>query len=130
MLDDRTSFLGGGAQTGIGEKILGHVLGGDRRTVENRLSESTGLDAKAVGRLLAALAPLVLAQLGRAQRQQNLDADGLSGLLDQERRQLRRQPPSNLGALSSLLDQDGDGEVMDDLVKSGSGLLGRLLRRR
>lgn len=128
-LDGVAGFLGRDP-TGTGEKILGHVLGGRRPAVESRLSESTGLDARTIGKLLASLAPIVLAQLGRAQREQDLDAGGLADLLGRERRQIQRRPPSNLGGLAALLDQDGDGEIADDLTETGAGLLGRLFGRR
>lgn len=130
LLDNLSEFLGGGGQPQIGEKILGHVLGDRQTGVERSLSESTGLDTQAIGRLLATLAPLVLAQLGKARRQQGLDSSGLAGILNQERTQLRRQPPDNLGPLAALLDQDGDGSVVDDLTRTGGGLLSKLFGRR
>ncbi len=129
LLNDLGSFLGGG-QTSMGDAILGHVLGGRRQSVENELSKSTGLDGAAIARLLSMLAPMVLAYLGKKQRRDNLDAGGLADLLGHERRQIRRQPPQNLGVLGALLDQDGDGDVKDDLTKAGVGLLGKLFSRR
>ena len=35
-----------------------------------------------------------------------------------------------LGGLAGLLDQDGDGSVVDDLTGLGGGLLGKLLGGR
>lgn len=129
VLNDVAGFLGRDSSV-IGQKILGHVLGARRPEVESELSQTTGLDAGTIGKLLASLAPIVLAQLGRAQRQQGLDAGGLAELLGQERRQIQRRPPANLGGLAILLDQDGDGDVADDLTRTGIGLLRRLLGRR
>lgn len=130
LLDNLAAFLGGGGEPQIGEKILGHILGGRRAGVVRSLSESTGLDSQAIGRLLATLAPLVLAQLGKTRRKQSLDPSGLAGILNQERTQLRRRPPNNLGPLAALLDQDGDGSVVDDLTRTGGGLLSKLFGRR
>ncbi len=129
LLDNLGGFLGGG-QTGIGEAILGHVLGGRQATVENELSKSTGLDSRSIAKLLTMLAPMVLAYLGKQQRQKGLDSGGLAELLGRERQQLRQQPPANLGILGALLDQDGDGDVKDDLAKAGVGILGKLFSRR
>jgi len=129
LLDNLGGFLGSG-QTGMGESILRHVLGGRQASVESELSKSTGLDSRSIAKLLSMLAPMVLAYLGKQQRQQGLNAGGLADLLGHERRQIRRQPPANLGVLGGLLDQDGDGDVKDDLAKAGIGILGKLFRRR
>jgi hypothetical protein len=65
--------------------------------------------------------------LGKQQRQKGLDAQGLSGFLTGERRAAEQQAPDMMGVLGSLLDTDNDGQVVDDVVKIGSSLLGGLL---
>jgi hypothetical protein len=61
------------------------VLGSDRRNIESALGEATGLDADALAKLLPLLAPLVLAQLGKAQNEKGLDPADLSSMLRKER---------------------------------------------
>lgn len=53
----------------------------------------------------------------------------LAGMLGQERETLRRQGGGG-DLLTSLLDSDGDGQVMDDVLEKGAGLLGGFLKRR
>lgn len=125
LLDDLGGFLGGGQTTG-GDRILGHVLGGKRQAVETGLSRSSGLDMATIGKLLPLLAPIVMGFLGKAQKQQGLDAQGLSSLLTGERQTAERRAPDAMGVLSNLLDTDNDGQVVDDVVKIGSSLLGGL----
>ena len=74
------------------------------------------------------LAPIVLSYL--AQRMFSGGGQGaaspqqLGDVLGQEQQRIQQQGPAG-GLLSSVLDQDGDGQVgIGDLLKLGSGLLG------
>lgn len=114
-----------------GDGILRHVLGGRQQLAQQMASRASGLDGRSVARVMAALAPLVMGALGRMQRQRGLDPEGLAGMLGQERRRLERSAPSGLGGvLTQLLDADGDGSMMDDVARLGSGLLGGLFGGR
>lgn len=113
-----------------GNAILGHVLGTRRAAVETGVSKTSGMGGQQVAQLMAMLAPLVMGALGRVQRQQKLDPGGLSNVLAGERQQVERNNPA-LGGLASLLDQDGDGQIADDLLgKVGKGILGSLFGGR
>jgi hypothetical protein len=124
ILDDVPGFLnqGGG---GAGPGILKHVLGGRQQTVQTGLSQATGLDAGKTGQLLTMLAPLVMGALGRAKRENQLDSKGLSTMLTGEQERLKDTAPGVMGALSRFLDQDNDGNVMDDV----GGMLGKAFRK-
>jgi len=127
VLDDLGGFLGN-ADAGPGEGILRHVLGSRQPAVERGLSESTGLDAGSIGKLLVMLAPVLMGALGKAQRTESLDARGLAGLLGQENDRLSQQQPEAMGLLGQLLDSDRDGDVdASDLASKGIGLLGQFL---
>jgi hypothetical protein len=126
ILDDLGGFLGQGGAGGIGGAILGHVLGGRQRQVETGLSQSTGLDAAKIAQLLALLAPIVMAVLGRRKREQGIDAGGLGDILRGEHQNARRhaEQAGIGGVLGGLLDRDGDGGFLDDLAGMAGGLLG------
>lgn len=109
--------------TATGDAILGHVLGSRRATVEQGVSKSSGLEPKAVNRMLTMLAPVIMGALGRTQREQQLDAGGLAAMLGTERDQALAAKPE-LGMLAGLLDTDDDGQIMDDLGKLGTSVLG------
>lgn len=132
LLSMAGGLLGGGSKATDGDGILGHVLGGKRRAVEQGVAKASGLDAAKVAQLMAMLAPIVMAALGKAKRQNNLDADGLTALLNRERSTVEEQTPGmQQGGLLGLLDMDGDGNVADDIAKIGgsiaaSGVLGKL----
>lgn len=122
ILDSLDDFLGGGSNLGAGSNfgagasILGHVLGGRQQKVETNLGRATGLNAATMSQLLMLLAPIVLGALGRRQRQQGLDPGGLSDLLGGESRRAAEANPQARRGLGALLDRDGDGQVIDDLI--------------
>ncbi|MCK0191168.1 DUF937 domain-containing protein [Arenibacter sp. F20364] len=137
LLDDLGGLFGGGVDQSVikdGAGILGHVFGGKQSNVENALSEKSGVDAGTVAQILKIAAPLVMAYLGRQKAQSNVsDANGLNSLLGS---MLGGQPEQNQSLITTLLDADGDGSVLDDVAgmvmgtgkkKSGlGGLLGGL----
>lgn len=104
-----------------------HILGGKQNSVESGLSQVSGLDSQSITKLLSILAPIVMGMLGRAQRQQGLDAGGLSEMLTGERKRAQSRNPDVGGILGNLLDTNNDGQVIDDVVKLGTSLLGGLL---
>lgn len=109
-----------------GSAILGHVLGAKRDNVETGISKVSGLDQNSTGQLLTMLAPVVMGALGKMQQQQNLDAGGVTNLLDKE----RQETEPALGGFARLLDLDGDGEITDDIINIGSKLLSNWLSKR
>lgn len=124
-LDDLTNVIRNPEALG-GSGILRHVLGDRKGDVEQGLSQASGLDASSIQQLLVMLAPMVMGALGKQQRKEGLDLGGLAGMLAGERRQAKRQMPGAGGLLASFLDQDGDGDVTDDVARMGAGLLGNL----
>lgn len=129
LLDDLAGYFAQ-PDTDDGDAILGHVLGGQRAEAEDAVSRSTGLDTAQVARIMAALAPVLLAYLGRQQREKDLGPDGLSDALARERRQYEQKPPPALGGLAGMLDADRDGDVTDDAARIGVDLLMNWLNKR
>jgi hypothetical protein len=128
ILDDVMGYLGGGGNLADGAGILGHVLGGRQNSIESAVSKSSGVDLGAVTKIMAMVAPLIMGALGKAKRQQGFDAGGLAEMLGQQERAARKTSPSAVDMFSRMLDSDGDGDPMDDIVKMGSGLLGGLFK--
>jgi hypothetical protein len=105
-----------------GAAILGHVLGGNRSAVQNSVSRSTGVDSEQVAQIFAILAPIVLGALGQMQRKKELDPQGVSNLLQEERSTVEK----TASGLTQLLDMDGDGDVSEEVVGLGVNLLSGL----
>ncbi len=133
LLDNLSALLGGQAQgrAADGGGILGHILGGRRPELEQGVAQASGLNMSQVARLLPLLAPIVMAALGRAQRQRGASPDVLSQMLGQEAQVARQAAPDGLlGGLGGFLDRDGDGDFKDDLMaQAGRAALGKLFGR-
>ena len=137
ILDDLGGLFGGGVNQSVmddGAGILGHVFGGKQANVENALSQRSGMDAGSVANILKIAAPLVMGVLAKQTTENKVsDASGMNNLLGG---MLGGQPAENQSLLTSLLDADGDGSILDDvagMVMGGSkkkggigGLLGGL----
>ncbi len=64
-----------------GNSILDHIFGGNKTSVENQLSENTGISMSKIGPILAMLAPLIMGYIGKEKQQNNVSAGGLGDLL-------------------------------------------------
>lgn len=129
LLGGLLGSLGGGsaptAGPASGMAILGHIFGGSGGGA--RIPGVSGLDGNNSTKLLALLAPLVMAALGKLAQGGQLDAGGLSGLLGGESRRISAAPPSALGGLlGSVLDGDGDGNPDLGGVLKSAQMLGSL----
>ncbi len=120
IFDDLGALLGGGPAANDGAKILGHVLGGRRPAVEQNVAKQSGVSTDLIMKLLPILAPLVMGYLSKQKRSQDLDAGSLGAMLNAERQQVETRQPG-LGGLAAILDADGDGSVIDDIIGGLSG---------
>ena len=128
VLDDVIGMVTGGG--GAGESILGHVLGGQRSSVQSGIGRASGLDAATVAKLLAILAPIVMGALGRAKGQGNLDSGGLADVLSRAQDDVRQQAPAQTDLLTQMLDANHDGSIADDVARLGTSVLGGLFGRK
>lgn len=143
ILDNLGGLFSGGVDTSVtddGGKILGHILGGKQNNIENALSQKSGMDAGSVGQILKVAAPLLMGVLGKQTQQQNISSpSALTGLLGGMLGNNSAQ--SEQSFLTSLLDADGDGSIIDDVAgmvlggdnkKKGGigGLLGGLFGKK
>lgn len=119
ILDDISGFFGAGGDAKDGDGILGHVLGGNRGSVESAISKQTGVNASKVSAILAMLAPVIMGYLGKQTKASGGVQSG-SGLGDVLGGLLGGAGNSSIGGniLSSIL---GGGSG-----KSGGGLGGLL----
>lgn len=145
-LGDLLGGLLGGKQAGTKEQIppqfrktldgggiLDHVLGEQKEETAREISEKSGLSLEKVLPLMATLAPILMGMLGKAKRQTNTDASGLGGaLIDMVSKSQSnpRQTAPDLGLAGTLLDQDGDGQIMDDILGMGAKMMGGYLNRK
>ena len=115
-----------------GAGILGHLLGNKQPQVENAISNKAGIDAGSVAQILKVAAPVLMGVLGKQTRENNIsDGSSMNTLLGS---MLGGQPKENQSLITTLLDADGDGSVLDDVAgmvlgsnkKQGGGMGGML----
>lgn len=120
MLQGHTSEL-----QSDGDGILGHVFGNNRTAVEQGIAKKSGISLSKIGPLLAIVAPIVMAYLGKEKRQTDTGAGGLGdllgGLLGGATQQRSTTGGGLMDMLGGILDKDGDGNPLDDLL---GGFLG------
>ena len=133
LLDDLTGFIQGNSaaansRAGNGAGILGHLLGGKQSGAIEALSKMSGLNNNQSSSLLVKLAPIVLGMLGKQKRSSGLSNSDLSSVLSGALGQAN-QKASNPSLISSLLDRDGDGSIVDDVASLGGSLLKGLFKK-
>jgi hypothetical protein len=124
ILQDLTGFLRGPQAQAEGGAILGHVLGDRQPVAQEAVARTSGLDPQQAGRILALVAPIVMGALGRAKRQDGLDAGGVAGMLGNERANLQQSSPDLMSMASQLLGGRG-GSLANQLGGIAGGLFGK-----
>ncbi|MCP3897235.1 DUF937 domain-containing protein, partial [Moraxella sp.] len=112
-----------------GGGILKHLLGDRQGGAIDMISKMSGLSSGNTGNLMSMLAPLVMGTLGQQKRQSGLDVGGLMSLLSGTVGGRKDKDPM-MGLVSSFLDKDGDGSIVDDVAGMGMKILGGLFKRR
>lgn len=113
LLESLSGLFTGGDTNTEGGKILEHVLGSNQTTATQSVAKKTGVDVATVAKILTFLAPLVMAYLGKKKATDNLDAGGLSDVLQQQT-SASGNPLSQIA--TAILDKNHDGNIVDDLL--------------
>lgn len=139
VLDDVMGMFTGQAKPASekalnGEGILGHILGNRKESAAQTISKVSGLDANQVGSLMVSLAPMIMGALGKAKKENNMDASDLSGMLGGILGGMKsgnqKQMDPKMAMLTAFLDKDGDGSIVDDVAGMGMSFLGRLFGKK
>lgn len=118
------------ALNGEGGSILKHILGGSQDNVTNAISQNTGIGGGQASQILQILAPIVLNALGNQSQATGggINIANIAGLLNNFVGNHQQQAPQNQSIISSLLDQNQDGNIADDALKIGAGFLKNLFK--
>ena len=103
---DNPELLGQSQAVDNGNSILGHILGSKdvSRQVASQAAEETGLDASILKKLLPMAATVLMGSMSKQNQEKPVN--------------------QNPGLLESLLDSNGDGSMLDDVL----GMAGKLFR--
>ncbi|MFZ4931829.1 DUF937 domain-containing protein [Chryseobacterium sp. Mn2064] len=117
------------ARQAEGGSILDHIFGGQKSTVENQLSQNTGISIDKIGPILAMLAPVVMGYIGQQKQQNNVGAGGLGDLLGgilgnaSNQAQTQQSSPLNdiLGSVLGGGQSQSSGNPLNDILGSVLG---------
>ena len=135
ILGDLMGVLGGqkkvqNQSTTNGTAIVNHLLGKRQLEAAQVIQQMSGLDIFKSGVLMQLIAPVIMGVVGQTQKSSGLDLGGLAKVLmggvQQQNQQQQRggQQGGGIGSVfEKLLDMDGDGSVMDDLLNMGMKML-------
>jgi len=134
IMDDVLGMLGGNTQPSNssmlnGAGILRHVLGNKQSGAVDMISKLSGLDSSKTGSLMTMLAPVLMGALGKTKREQGLDMAGIASLLSGTVSNQKSQNPT-MNLVTSFLDSDGDGSIVDDVASMGMKMLGGFFSRK
>lgn len=114
-----------------GGSILDHVFGGEKSTVENQLSQKTGISMDKIGPILGMLAPIIMGYIGKQKQSNGVTSGGglgdlLGGILGGAQSQAQAEPSNPLNdILGSVLGGSSQGNTgenpLNDLL---GGMLG------
>ncbi len=96
-----------------GGGILKHVLGNKQPMVESAISSSSGVDSQSVGQIIKIAAPIIMGLLGKQKQEKGIGQNGIVDLLGSV---LGQSGEHDQSFLTSILDADGDGSMIDDVA--------------
>ncbi|BAO56504.1 hypothetical protein NMS_2495 [Nonlabens marinus S1-08] len=118
MLEMLDSLFGDGPgspeeleQDGAG--ILKHVLGNKQSHVESAISTSSGVDAQSVAQIIKIAAPIIMGLLGKQKQEKQISKNGVGDLIGSV---LGQSGDHDSSFLTTILDADGDGSMIDDVA--------------
>jgi hypothetical protein len=120
VLDNLSGMLSGGREKSLidsGSSVLTSLFGeGQVGSLAGAIGRFAGVNQGSATSLLGALAPVVLGALGREQRTQGLDAQGLADMLNDQKDSIAHALPTGLaselgatGLLAGISDRLGEG---------------------
>ncbi|MXV37847.1 DUF937 domain-containing protein [Flavobacteriaceae bacterium Ap0902] len=110
--------------------ILGHVFGDKQPQVAQSIGKNAGISSGNVMQILATLAPIVMGYLGKQKAQNNMSANEVPNLLENLLGGMKQTNHSEMSMIERMLDQNGDGSIMDEAMDLGGKLLGGFFSKK
>jgi len=113
--------------SGNAQEMVSNLLGDKANLIQQFLGKTTSMDSSQSSSFLNQVLPMVMGALGQKQQEEGLDNAQLSSALN-ESNEKAAQGNSQFSQLTALLDKDGDGEITDDLINMGKGVIGNFFK--
>lgn len=95
-----------------GGKIVSHIFGENEEKISSSLGSISNIKPENLTAIIKMAAPILLGILGSQKRKDNVGADGLEDLLGNI---LGSNAKHDRSFLETILDRDGDGNIIDDI---------------
>ena len=95
-----------------GGKIINNILGDNQENISSSLSSISNIKPENLSAILKMAAPILLSILGSQKRKDNVGVNGLDDLLGNV---LGTNSKHDKSFLETILDRDGDGNIIDDI---------------
>jgi hypothetical protein len=118
-LDDMSSHISNPAAAG-GSGLVGTLLGSQMGTIQNAISQKTGLPTTAVGQVMTIAVPVIMGHLSKMFTQQKTDPKSFPGVLgDHAKTALQSSPEAaTIAQQLPVVPQEGSGSISGMLKKA------------
>jgi len=116
-MDNMSGFLGNPAAAG-GSGMVSTLFGSQMGTIQNAISQKTGLPPAAVGKVMEIATPMIMGYVGKMFVQQKMDTRSLASLLGDQSRIALQASPDAAGMAKQLMGaQESSGGISGVLKK-------------
>ena len=116
-MDNMSGFLGNPAAAG-GSGMVSTLFGSQMGTIQNAISQKTGLPPAAVGKVMEIATPMIMGCVGKMFVQQKMDTRSLASLLGDQSRIALQASPDAAGMAKQLMGaQESSGGISGVLKK-------------
>lgn len=123
------SHMPSGSDSGFdladGAKILSHIFGNKQDSVAHAFGESMGTDLGTSETFMQAAASIFMDQLSQSFQKKNIDQNSLISTLQSTSHEVQQENSLVSDMISSVLDKNHDGHIMDDVVRAGMNAFGK-----
>jgi hypothetical protein len=116
-MDNMSGLIANPAAAG-GSGIVNTLLGSQMGTIQNAISQKTGLPPAAVGQVMAIAIPVIMGHVGKMFIQQKMGPQHLTSLLGDHAKMALQSSPEAIGIAQQLpAAQEGSGDISGMLKK-------------
>jgi len=115
-MDNLGSFLGGSGASG-GSGMASMLLGSQMGTIQNAISQKTGLPPAIVGKVLEIATPMVMGYIGKMTGGKTMDQKGLSSLIGEQSKMAMQSSPEAAALANQFLSKQEEAKGVSGMLK-------------
>jgi hypothetical protein len=120
-VDNLSGFLGGSGGAAGGSGMASMLLGSQMGTIQNAISQKTGLPPAVVGKVLEIATPMVMGYIGKMTGGKQMDQKGLTSLLGEQSNMAMQSSPDAANMAKQLLGGEESSSGVSGIFKKFLG---------